>query len=86
MRRELNWGIICCMNTISDMVNQEIKRCMRAAGLTQSALGKICGLQQSGISKRLDGSISWRIAELDRLSDGGVPIRLTFSILEEDAS
>ena len=77
---------MCCMDTINGMVSQEIKRYMRAVGLTQSALGKICGLHQSGISMRLDGSVSWRIAELDRLSDGGVPIRLTFSILEEDAA
>lgn len=77
---------MCCMETINGMISQKIKRYVRAAGLTQSALGKICGLPQSSISKRLNGSISWRIAELDRLSDGGVPIRLTFSILEEDAS
>lgn len=74
------------MNTFNDVVRQEVRRYMRAAGLTQAALGKICGLHQSGISKRLNGSIGWSIAELDRLSDGGVPIRFTFSILEEDAS
>lgn len=74
------------MDTFNGMVNQEIVRYMRAAGLTQAALGKICGLYQSGISKRINGAIDWSLADLERLSDGGVPIKLTVSILEEDAS
>lgn len=86
MRRSLNADIICGMNTFNDVINQEIARYKRAAGLTQTALGKMCGLQQSGISKRLGGSIEWSFADLDRLSNGGVSIELTFSILEEDKS
>lgn len=74
------------MSTLNDMIRQEVERYMRAAGLTQAALGKICGLHQSGISKRLRGVVEWSFADLDRLSDGGVSINLTFSILDEDAS
>lgn len=86
MRRSQSGVSICGMNTFNDVIIQEVVRYMRAAGLTQAALGKICGLHQTGISKRLRGQIEWSFADLDRLSDGGVPIKLTFSILEEDAS
>lgn len=74
------------MDSFNDLINQEIMRYKRAAGLTQTELGKICGFYQTSISRRLSGEIKWSFADLDRLSEGGVPIKLTFSILEEDAS
>ena len=74
------------MDSFNDMINQEIMRYKCAAGLTQAELGEICGVFQTGISKRFSGETKWSFADLDRLSEGGVPIKLTFSILEEDAS
>jgi DNA-binding helix-turn-helix protein len=74
------------MESFNDMVTQEVTRYMRAAGLSQTALGKACGIRQTSISKRIRGAVGWTLADLDRLADAGVPISLTTSTLERDAS
>lgn len=67
------------MESFNDMVTQEVTRYMRAAGLSQTALGKACGIRQTSISKRIRGAVGWTLA------DAGVPISLTTSTLERDA-
>lgn len=74
------------MSGFNDMVTREVTRYMRATGLSQTALGAACGIRQTGISKRIRGTVGWTLADLDRLADAGVPISLTTSTLERDAS
>ena len=72
------------MESFNDMVTQEVTRYMRAAGLTQTALGKACGIRQTSISKRIRGSVGWTLTDLDRLAAAGVPISLTAATFDRE--
>lgn len=65
------------MSGFNDMVTREVTRYMRATGLSQTALGAACGIRQTGISKRLRGTVCWTLSDLDRLAAVGVPVSVT---------
>lgn len=74
------------MSSFNDMVTREVTRYMRATGLSQTALGAACGIRQASMSKRIRGAACWTLSDLDRLTAAGVPITLTATTLEKDAS
>ena len=59
---------------------------MDASHISQAMLGRILGVNQSQVSARLRGAIRWSLDDVDRLADAGVPITLTATTLEKDAS
>jgi hypothetical protein len=59
---------------------------MDASHISQTMLGRILGVNQSQVSARLRGAIRWSLDDVDRLADAGVPITLTATTLEKDAS
>ena len=74
------------MTLAQDFVTLEVTRYMRAAGLTQETMAASIGIQQSVLSKKLLGSRRWSLNDLDRLAGAGVPIHLTATPLDREAS
>lgn len=57
---------------------------MDAYHISQTALGRILGVNQSQVSARLRGAIRWSLDDVDRLAAAGVPISITASTLETE--
>ncbi len=68
----------------NEIVTREVTRYLRATGMSQTALGAACGIAQPALSKKLLGSRSWSLNDLDRLTGAGVPIHLTATTLDRE--
>lgn len=59
---------------------------MDTSHISQTAIGRILGVNQSQVSARLRGTIRWSLDDIDRLAAAGVPIALTSTDPEEVAT
>jgi hypothetical protein len=74
------------MTDTHEFITLEVTRYMRATGLNQEAMSAAIGVQQSAFSKKMLGTRRWSLTDLDRLTAAGVPITLSATTLEKDAS
>lgn len=77
---------ISCMSFSQTVVTREVTRYMSAAGVNQGALAHVLGITQGALSRKLRGHRGWTLDDIDRLAAAGVPITLTATTLEKDAS
>lgn len=72
-------GIHCRMRSaISDHVPRELRAELARIGMTQAQLASEVGVPQPWISRRLTGTVSMTLDDLDRINDAlGRPVRLT---------
>lgn len=68
------------------LVSAAVRRFMDASHISQTAIGRILGVNQSQVSARLRGAIRWSLDDIDRLAAAGVPIALTSTDPEEVAT
>jgi len=63
------------MNRPRDQLAAHVRRVLEQAGLTQVKIAQALGTEQTLISKRYRGTISWRAHELQAISDAfGIPV------------
>jgi len=62
------------MSTSQATVSREVRRYLKASGITQRALGARIGLESESISRKLTGVRRWSLDDIDRLRDAGVPV------------
>lgn len=64
------------MSNSQVVITRAVLQHMAHEGLSQSQMGKLIGMQQPVLSRKLTGSRRWIIDDVDRLIDAGVPITI----------
>ncbi|WP_165217263.1 helix-turn-helix transcriptional regulator [Schaalia sp. ZJ1691] len=65
------------MSKSQAIISREVRRFMDAAHLSQAELAKTLGIDQTGVSARLNGRTRWSLDDLDILREIGVPLELS---------
>nr|DAY90962.1 MAG TPA: Regulatory protein-modification, helix-turn-helix, transcriptional regulator, DNA [Caudoviricetes sp.] len=79
------WHLDMTMSNSQVVITRAVLQHMAHEGLSQSQMGKLIGMRQPVLSRKLTGSRRWIIDDVDRLIDAGVPVSIPATDLLDGA-
>lgn len=73
------------MSNSQVVITRAVLQHMAHEGLSQAQMGKLIGMRQPALCRKLAGIRSWRIDDVDRLIDAGVPVSIPATDLLDGA-